>query len=85
MTQTTTGDLDEDEEEVEDDDTLVHGRKKRKVAFMPSLGKYSLQLLLIILSNVCHRHYAHNLLPGTLAKGKPCFDATLTTTAEVQH
>ncbi|KJA22832.1 hypothetical protein HYPSUDRAFT_87183 [Hypholoma sublateritium FD-334 SS-4] len=34
MTQTTTGDLDEEEEE---DDTLVHGRRKRKVAFMPSL------------------------------------------------
>lgn len=36
MTQTTTGDLDEEEEE---DDTLVHGRRKRKVAFMPSLGE----------------------------------------------
>ncbi|KAJ3509949.1 hypothetical protein NLJ89_g4946 [Agrocybe chaxingu] len=34
ITQSTTGDLDEEEEE---DDTLVHGRRKRKVAFMPSL------------------------------------------------
>jgi chaperone BCS1 len=34
ITQSTTGDLDEEEEE---DDSLVHGRKKRKVAFMPSL------------------------------------------------
>lgn len=36
MTQNTAGDL---EEEEEDDGTLVHGRPKRKVAFMPSLGK----------------------------------------------
>ncbi|KDR80912.1 hypothetical protein GALMADRAFT_1114738 [Galerina marginata CBS 339.88] len=34
ITQSTTGDLDEEEEE---DDGLVHGRRKRKVAFMPSL------------------------------------------------
>ncbi|KAF8909263.1 P-loop containing nucleoside triphosphate hydrolase protein [Gymnopilus junonius] len=34
LTQSTTGDLDEEEEE---DDGLVHGRRKRKVAFMPSL------------------------------------------------
>lgn len=39
MTQSTTGDLDEDEQEEDDDDaSLVHGRRKRKVAFMPSLG-----------------------------------------------
>ena len=38
ITQSTTGDLDEEEEE---DDSLVHGRKKRKVAFMPSLGESS--------------------------------------------
>ncbi|KIJ21043.1 hypothetical protein PAXINDRAFT_6820 [Paxillus involutus ATCC 200175] len=36
LTQATTGDL-EDEDEVEDEDALVHGRRKRKVAFMPSL------------------------------------------------
>ncbi|KAF9224135.1 P-loop containing nucleoside triphosphate hydrolase protein [Gyrodon lividus] len=36
LTQSTTGDL-EDEDEVEDEDALVHGRRKRKVAFMPSL------------------------------------------------
>ncbi|KAF5374014.1 hypothetical protein D9615_009926 [Tricholomella constricta] len=35
LTQTTTGDLEEEEEE--DDGGLVHGRRKRKVAFMPSL------------------------------------------------
>ncbi|KAJ7460705.1 P-loop containing nucleoside triphosphate hydrolase protein [Mycena latifolia] len=34
MNDTTTGDL---EEEEDDDDSLVHGRRKRKVAFMPSL------------------------------------------------
>jgi chaperone BCS1 len=40
LTQSTTGDLEEDEQEEEDDDdALVHGRRKRKVAFMPSLGK----------------------------------------------
>jgi chaperone BCS1 len=41
MTESTTGDL-EDEEAVEEEsngDVLVHGRKKRKVAFMPSLGQ----------------------------------------------
>lgn len=36
ITQSTTGDLEEEEEE---DDSLVHGRRKRKVAFMPSLGE----------------------------------------------
>ncbi|KAF9004477.1 P-loop containing nucleoside triphosphate hydrolase protein [Hymenopellis radicata] len=35
LTTSTTGDLDDDEEEEED--TLVHGRRKRKVAFMPSV------------------------------------------------
>ncbi|KAK7022891.1 hypothetical protein VNI00_016878 [Paramarasmius palmivorus] len=34
ITQSSTGDLDEEEE---DDETLVHGRRKRKVAFMPSV------------------------------------------------
>ncbi|KAF8585402.1 P-loop containing nucleoside triphosphate hydrolase protein [Ramaria rubella] len=39
LNQTTTGDLDEDEEAVEEDQQqLVHGRRKRKVAFMPSLN-----------------------------------------------
>ncbi|KAJ7582059.1 P-loop containing nucleoside triphosphate hydrolase protein [Mycena floridula] len=38
LTQSTTGDLeDEEEEAAEDDDSLVHGRRKRKVAFMPSI------------------------------------------------
>ena len=36
ITQSTTGDLEDDEEE----DTLVNGRKKGKVAFMPSAGMY---------------------------------------------
>ncbi|KAG6381797.1 P-loop containing nucleoside triphosphate hydrolase protein [Boletus reticuloceps] len=36
LTQSTTGDL-EDDDEVEDEDALVHGRRKRKVAFIPSL------------------------------------------------
>lgn len=37
ITQSTTGDL--EEEEVDDEDELVHGRRKRKVAFMPSPGE----------------------------------------------
>ncbi|KAJ6561206.1 P-loop containing nucleoside triphosphate hydrolase protein [Mycena vulgaris] len=36
LTQSTTGDLEEEEED-DDDDSLVHGRRKRKVAFMPSV------------------------------------------------
>ncbi|KAL4062525.1 P-loop containing nucleoside triphosphate hydrolase protein [Scleroderma citrinum] len=35
ITQSTTGDLEEDEDE--DEEALIHGRKKRKVAFLPSL------------------------------------------------
>ncbi|KAF9233857.1 P-loop containing nucleoside triphosphate hydrolase protein [Melanogaster broomeanus] len=37
LTQSTTGDLEDEEDDVEDEDALVHGRRKRKVAFMPSL------------------------------------------------
>ncbi|KAI6116762.1 P-loop containing nucleoside triphosphate hydrolase protein [Pisolithus croceorrhizus] len=36
ITQSTTGDLDEEDVD-EDEDALLHGRKKRKVAFIPSL------------------------------------------------
>lgn len=39
LNQSTTGDL-EDDEEIPEDEALVHGRRKRKVAFMPSLSKY---------------------------------------------
>lgn len=34
------GDVEEDEEE-DEEDQLVHGRRKRKVAFMPSVGASS--------------------------------------------
>ncbi|ETW78832.1 AAA ATPase [Heterobasidion irregulare TC 32-1] len=37
LTQSTTGDLEEEEVDGDEDDELVHGRRKRKVAFMPSL------------------------------------------------
>lgn len=37
ITQTTTGDLEEEEDE-DDDSELVHGQRKRKVSFMPSVG-----------------------------------------------
>lgn len=40
LTQTTTGDVEDEQDEEEDGDSLVHGRRKRKVAFMPSLGKF---------------------------------------------
>ncbi|KAI0065513.1 P-loop containing nucleoside triphosphate hydrolase protein [Artomyces pyxidatus] len=36
LTQSTTGDLEEEEIDEDDDSELVHGRRKRKVAFMPS-------------------------------------------------
>ncbi|KAG6917097.1 hypothetical protein DXG01_003917 [Tephrocybe rancida] len=48
LTESTTGDLEEEEEEGEG---LVHGRRKRKVAFMPSLGKW-LAIRLIRLMNI---------------------------------
>jgi len=41
MNQSTAGDLEEGEEE-EDNNDLVNGRRKRKVAFLPSLGNYHL-------------------------------------------
>lgn len=34
------GDLEDEEEDI-DDGSLVHGRRKRKVTFMPSVGEYS--------------------------------------------
>lgn len=40
MTQSTTGDLEEEEDETEQGEVVLHGRKKRKVAFMPSLGTF---------------------------------------------
>jgi len=39
LNQSTTGDLDEEEMEEENEDELEHGRRKRKVTFMPSPGK----------------------------------------------
>ncbi|EJC99988.1 uncharacterized protein FOMMEDRAFT_22463 [Fomitiporia mediterranea MF3/22] len=38
LTQATTGDLEEEDLGDDDEDELVHGRRRRKVAFMPSLG-----------------------------------------------
>ncbi|KAF9077219.1 BCS1 N terminal-domain-containing protein [Rhodocollybia butyracea] len=37
LTESTTGDLEEEDVEDDDDRELVHGRRKRKVAFMPSV------------------------------------------------
>jgi chaperone BCS1 len=39
LNQSTTGDLDEEEMDEEDENELDHGRRKRKVAFMPSPGE----------------------------------------------
>lgn len=39
LNQSTTGDLDDEEMDEEDENELDHGRRKRKVAFMPSPGE----------------------------------------------
>ena len=39
VNQSTTGDLDEDEMDEEDENELDHGHRQRKVAFMPSPGE----------------------------------------------
>jgi hypothetical protein len=66
--QSTTGDVEDDEEE-DEDETLVHGRRKRKVAFMPSLGKCSVLVLCRPESNAPYRYYPYYLLPRALVEG----------------
>jgi hypothetical protein len=39
LNQSTTGDLDDEEMDEEDEDEIDHGRRKRKVAFLPSPGE----------------------------------------------
>ena len=39
VNQSTTGDLDDEEMDEEDEDEIDHGRRKRKVAFLPSPGE----------------------------------------------
>lgn len=39
LSQSTTGDVDEEEMDEEDEQELEHGRRKRKVTFMPSPGE----------------------------------------------
>jgi chaperone BCS1 len=46
LNQSTTGDLDEEEMDEEDENELDHGRRKRKVAFMPSPGEALLRSVL---------------------------------------
>jgi BCS1 N terminal len=41
LNQSTTGDLDEEEMDEEDEHELEHGRRKRKVAFIPSPGEFN--------------------------------------------
>lgn len=60
ISQTTSGDLEDDEEE--DNASLIHGRKKRKVAFMPSTGMVSSYPILLLLMNPL-RHDSHDILP----------------------
>lgn len=67
LTQSTTGDLEEEELDGDEDDELVHGRRKRKVAFMPSLGEWHPANKSISASFEFHRHDAYHLLPWTLA------------------
>jgi hypothetical protein len=52
----------------EDEDALVHGRRKRKVAFIPSLGRVLPDMVSPWLLIIVGRHNSHNLLPWTLAK-----------------
>lgn len=59
----------EDEDEDEDESALVHGRRKRKVAFMPSLGRVYFPCFGISLI-IAARHDSHNLLPWSLAESK---------------
>ena len=67
MNFSTTGDLEDDEEE-DEGDGLVHGRRKRKVAFLPSLGKY-FDIFRTVENNAkcLFRHNPHHLLPWSLA------------------
>ena len=44
LNQSTTGDLDDEEMDEDDEDELDHGRRKRKVAFMPSPGEELVRL-----------------------------------------
>lgn len=69
LTQSTTGDLEDDEEQP--DDQLVHGRRKRKVAFMPSMSQFVPSPFVAYYSHtpIC-RYHSHNLLPWTLAQGE---------------
>lgn len=69
MTQSTTGDLLEDEEE---DEALVHGHRKRKVAFEPSPGmSITISMMALIPINASRaRNHAYNLLPRSLAESE---------------
>ena len=73
MTQSTAGDLEEGDEE--EDDGLVNGRRKRKVAFLPSLGDYHLIIVAfrrraLTLRPFISRYHPHHLLPWALAAGE---------------
>jgi hypothetical protein len=67
VTQSTTGDLFDDEEE---DDALVHGHKKRRVAFEPSPGQSIPDPNPVLFPiNPLGRNDTHHLLPRSLAQG----------------
>ena len=75
LNQSTTGDLDEEEMDEEDENELDHGRRKRKVAFMPSPGEalsYSARLYRrpewIFFFRT--RHHPHDLLSRSLVEGE---------------
>ena len=73
MTQTTTGDLDEEDETVDESgEVALYGSRKRKVAFMPSLGasKFAPRLNINFTPTFYQRHDAYNLLQRPLASRK---------------
>jgi hypothetical protein len=61
--------------EEEDEQELEHGRRKRKVTFLPSPGKQFLRSALVLALErnffffVFYRHHAYDLLPRPLAEG----------------
>jgi hypothetical protein len=57
-------------EDDEDDSggVLTHGRRQRRVAFMPSYGTHLEPAAMLFSFVMCiHRYDSYNILPGTLA------------------
>lgn len=61
LTESTTGDL----EDEDDEECLIHGRKKRKVAFMPSAGVCARRHLGIHLISIAKTRHTQYITVGT--------------------